>query len=114
MGHASLGSRVFDVANYVFLALLGIATLGPLLYLVFGSLTQAEYYRTVGVSINPAYWTLDSYVLLLGSGSRIYVGLKNSLFLAVVGTTLSLATASGRLARGTQPVDPGAGPGDCL
>jgi putative aldouronate transport system permease protein len=94
MGHTSLGSRAFDVANCAFLALLGIITLGPLLYLVFGSLTQAEYYRTVGVSINPAYWTLDSYALLLGSGSRIYVGLKNSLFLAIVGTTLSLATTA--------------------
>jgi putative aldouronate transport system permease protein len=94
MGHTSLGSRVFDVTNCVFLALLGVVTLWPLLYLGFGSLTQAEYYRTVGVSINPAYWTLDSYVLLLGSGSRIYVGMKNSLFLAVVGTTLSLATTA--------------------
>ena len=95
MAHTSLASRVFDAANYLFLALLGIVTLGPLIYLVFGSLTQAEHYRTVGVSIDPTRWTLDSYALLLGAGSRIYLGFKNSLFLTVVGTTLSLATTAG-------------------
>jgi putative aldouronate transport system permease protein len=94
MEHTSLASRVFDTANVVLLALLGVVTLGPLLYLVFGSLTQAEYYRTVGVSVNPLHWTLDSYALLLGSGSRIYLGIKNSLFLTIVGTTLSLATTA--------------------
>ena len=95
MSHTSLASRVFDAANYLFLALLGVITLGPLIYLVFGSLTQAEQYRVVGVSVNPVHWTLDSYFLLLGSGSRIYVGLKNSLFLTIVGTTLSLAATAG-------------------
>jgi putative aldouronate transport system permease protein len=95
----SLPSRLFDIANYLFLALLGVATIGPFLYLLVGSLTEATAYRAVGVTLNPANWTLDSYAILLGGGSRIYQGLKNSFFLTIVGTILSLAV-TGALAYG--------------
>lgn len=90
----SLASRAFDVCNYVFLAFLGLFTIGPFLYLVAGSLTEASYYRLVGVSFTPAHWDLASYRLLLGAASRIYQALKVSLFLSSVGTLLSLATTA--------------------
>lgn len=61
-------SLAFDVINYLFLALLGVVTLGPFLYLVLGSLTQTDYYRAVGVSLAPSHWTLNAYRILLGGG----------------------------------------------
>ena len=91
----SRASRAFDVGNYFLLALLGLVTIGPFLYLVFASLTESNYYRVVGVSISPQHWTLDSYLVLLGSASRIYQALRITLFITVVGTALSLLTTAG-------------------
>jgi len=88
-------SRAFDVGNYFLLALLGLVTIGPFLYLVSASLTESNYYRVVGVSISPQHWTLDSYLVLLGSASRIYQALRITLFITAVGTALSLLTAAG-------------------
>jgi putative aldouronate transport system permease protein len=91
----SPASRAFDVANYVFLFMLGVVTIGPFLYLIFGSLTETDYYRKVGVSFTPAHWTLDSYQLLLGPGSRVYQALKVTSFITLVGTFLSLLVTAG-------------------
>ena len=91
----SVPSRLFEIGNYCFLVLLGMLTLGPFLYLVLGSLTEANYYRAVGVSVTPDHWNLNSYVVLLGSASRIYQSLKVTFFITAVGTFLSLAVTAG-------------------
>ncbi len=91
----SLASRAFDAANYLLLALLAVLTLGPFVYLTIGSLTEANQYRAVGVTLNPAHWSLNSYIVLLGASSRIYQSLKVTLFITVVGTLLSLIVTSG-------------------
>jgi putative aldouronate transport system permease protein len=91
----SKASRAFDVGNYVLLALLGLVTIGPFVYLVLASLTESNYYRAVGVSVSPQHWSLDSYQVLLGGASRIYQALRITLFITVVGTALSLLTTAG-------------------
>ena len=91
----SLASRVFDFFNHILLGLLGLVTIGPFIYLVLGSLTEANYFRSVGVSVSPQHWTLDSYVVLLGGTSRIYQALRITLFITAVGTALSLITTAG-------------------
>jgi putative aldouronate transport system permease protein len=91
---ASAGSQVFDLFNYTLLALLGMATVGPFLYLIMGSLTDATSYRLSGVSFNPTNWTLDSYRILLGPSSRIYQSFIVTVFITVVGTLLSLSTTA--------------------
>jgi putative aldouronate transport system permease protein len=73
---------------------LGIVTLLPFLYIVAGSLTTPLYYRLVGVSFDPANWTLDSYRVLLGTGSRLIESFKVTGFVTVVGTFLSLSTTT--------------------
>jgi putative aldouronate transport system permease protein len=88
-------SSAFDVANYLVLALLGIVTLGPFLYLLFGSLTTQDYYRTVGVSLLPSHWSLGAYDVLLGGGSRVYQSLKVTVFETALGTVLSLMINAG-------------------
>jgi len=91
----SKASRAFDVGNYALLALLGLVTIGPFLYLIFASLTESNYYRVAGVSVSPQHWSLDSYLVLLGGGSRIYQSLRITLFITAVGTALSLLTTAG-------------------
>lgn len=95
----SLGSRLFDTANYLFLALLGLVTVGPFLYLVVGSLTAADAYRLSGVSFLPTEWTLTAYQVLLGGASRIYQAIRVTLYITLVGTLLSL-TITAALAYG--------------
>jgi putative aldouronate transport system permease protein len=90
----SVGSQIFDAFNYTLLALLAIATLGPFLYLIMGSLTDATAYRLSGVSFNPMNWTLDSYRILLGPASRIYQSFWMTAYITVVGTALSLFTTA--------------------
>ncbi len=90
----SAASRAFDVANSLLMGLLGLATAGPFIYLILGSLTQAKYYRQVGVSVNPAHWALDSYRVLLGSSSRIFQALKVTVIETAVGTFLGLLITS--------------------
>ncbi len=90
----STGSQIFDACNYLLLGLLGILTLGPFLYLIMGSLTDATAYRLSGVSFNPMDWTLDSYRILLGPASRIYQSFGVTVFITVVGTILSLTTTA--------------------
>jgi len=90
----SLGSQLFDVANHTLLVLLGVVTLGPFIYLAFGSITETTYYLSTGVSFTPAHWSLDAYRVLLGGASRIYRSLRVTLFLTVVGTALSLVTTA--------------------
>jgi putative aldouronate transport system permease protein len=86
----SRGYRVFNVANAIFLCLLALITLAPFVYLVIGSLTEATYYRQVGVSLDPGHWTLTSYQVLLSSTSRILDSLKITVFETALGTLLGL------------------------
>lgn len=93
--HIGIVSLTFDALNYVLLALLGIVTLGPFIYVVLASLTQTDYYRAVGVSLLPAHWTLNAYGILLGGDSRVYQSLKITVFETALGTFLSLMICAG-------------------
>jgi len=90
----SVISQVFDIVNYSLLVLLGVATLGPFIWLIFGSITETSYYLSTGVSLSPAHWSLDAYRVLLGGASRIYRSFQVTIFLAVVGTALSLVVTA--------------------
>jgi len=92
---SSIVSLTFDAINYLLLALLGVVTLGPFLYVVLASLTQTNYYRTVGASLSPAHWTLNAYGILLGGDSRFYQSLKITVFETAAGTFLSLLISAG-------------------
>lgn len=100
----SWGSLLFDILNHFVLILLAVVTLGPFIYLAFGSITETTYYLSTGVSFTPAHWSLDTYKVLLGGTSRIYQAFRVTIFLATVGTALSL-TVTAALAYGVAKKD---------
>lgn len=89
-----IGSRLFNMFNVIVMCLLALVTLGPFLYIIFGSLTEAEYYRTNGVTLNPAHWSFYSYGILLSSASRLVPAFNITLLTTVIGTLLGLLITS--------------------
>jgi putative aldouronate transport system permease protein len=90
----SIGSRLFDFLNVLLMLLLALVTLGPFLYIIFGSLTEANFYRTNGVTLNPTHWSLVSYTILLSTASRLLPAFIISILTSVVGTILGLMITS--------------------
>lgn len=90
----SLGSRIFTVVNVFVMVLLAFITLGPFLYIIFGSFTEADYYRVNGVALNPQFWVLDSYKILLSASSRLAPAFYVTLLTTSVGTFLGLLITS--------------------
>jgi putative aldouronate transport system permease protein len=92
--HQSLGSRTFDVLIVAVLVIISLVTLGPFVYIIFGSLTNSDYYRTNGVTVNPLHWSFASYQVLLSSASRLVPAFEITLLTTLVGTFLGLAITS--------------------
>lgn len=90
----SFGSRLFDLLNVSAMLVLVFATLAPFLYILLGSLTEADYYRTEGVSLDPAHWSFTSYQVLLSAASRLVPAFKVTLLTTVIGTVLGLLVTS--------------------
>ncbi|WP_199615850.1 carbohydrate ABC transporter permease [Paenibacillus alkalitolerans] len=86
----SVGDKIFDAFNYVFLTFLLVITLYPFLYVVFASLsTPTELIKHSGILWKPAGFYLEGYKLVL-KNPMIGVGYKNTLFYVVVGTILNV------------------------
>jgi len=90
----SLGDRLFGVANAVVLIAIGLATLFPLYYVFVVSFTEpSEYIAKGGFVLFPTKWSLGSYEYLM-STSAFVRATGVSVFLATVGTALSLTVTS--------------------
>jgi putative aldouronate transport system permease protein len=84
----SIGSRVFDIGNHLFLAVCALVVLLPLLYLVLSSLaTDAEVDRG---AVIPMSYTFDAYHAAL-STPMLLNGYFVSIFVTVIGTAISMA-----------------------
>ncbi|GGJ12259.1 hypothetical protein GCM10010885_22050 [Alicyclobacillus cellulosilyticus] len=93
----SLGERVFDVANHVFLALVGLLTLAPFLYVVFGSFTDLQ-----GLTWHK--FTVDAYRYIFSTDTFVR-SIGVSVYITVVGTAMSLvATALSAYALAHKPL----------
>lgn len=90
----SVGEHLFDIFNTILMLLLALVTLGPFIYIIFGSLTEANFYRTNGVTLNPLHWSLVSYSVLLSAASRLLPAFFISVLTSVVGTVLGLMITS--------------------
>lgn len=86
----SLGDKIFDTLNILFLTGLMIITLYPFLYVVFASLSEpSELVKHSGILLWPKGFFIDAYKLVL-KNPIIISGYKNTLFYVVVGTVLNV------------------------
>jgi putative aldouronate transport system permease protein len=90
----SVGERVFDMGNAFILLALMIATLYPLLYVLFasvsnpGSLAQAR-----GILLAPLGFSFDAYRAVFANPA-ITTGYRNTVFYVVAGTAINLVMTS--------------------
>lgn len=94
MGNRSLGSRIFDICNILFLLLISLACLFPIYYTFVLSFTDPVEYYQKPLILFPTKWTLSAYQYLLSTDTMINA-IGVSTFLATVGTVLSLVVSSG-------------------
>lgn len=58
----SLGERLFDYANIIFLVLLSLVTLYPLLYILLASISDPTYVAQArGILLAPKDFTIEAY-----------------------------------------------------
>ncbi|TVY07584.1 carbohydrate ABC transporter permease [Paenibacillus cremeus] len=91
---STLGSRVFDTFNYLFLAFVSLSTLLPFLYVIIVSFTDPTEYATRPFVLFPYKWSLASYQFILSTPTFLN-SLSISAFLAIIGTACSLLITSG-------------------
>lgn len=89
----SLGYKITDGMIYVILALIGLITLLPFLYVIIVSFTDPSEYLRKSLILWPEKWSVASYKYILST--KMFVqSLGVSAILAVVGTALSIMITS--------------------
>lgn len=86
----SLGDRIVQVLIYVIVGLIGVITLLPFLYVIAGSFATEKELTEKAFFIIPTTISLNAYKYIIKTG-EIFNGLKNSLFLTIVGTFVNMA-----------------------
>ncbi len=87
--NASVGSRVFDVLNYLIVSLVAFTTILPFIYIVGASFASEYELTTRPMFIIPQDVTFDAYTYIF-STNRILTAFGNSVFITVVGTLINL------------------------
>ena len=89
----SLASKVFNVLNYCLFTVIGLITLYPMWYVLMYSLSNPNLKRLNSMFLVPVGFTLETYRYVLSQQS-ILTGFKNTIFIVVMGTALSLMVVS--------------------
>ena len=87
--YETLGSRIFDAANYIVVTLVSITTILPFVYIIGASFASEYELATRPMFIIPQDVTLDAYTYIFSS-NKIANGFMNSIFITVVGTIINL------------------------
>ena len=87
--HNTTGGRIFDAANYVFLAFIGIITLIPFVYVFAGSFATEAEITSRPFFIWPDQFTLGSYEYIFSTPAFIRA-LVTTVLVTVVGTIVQL------------------------
>jgi putative aldouronate transport system permease protein len=85
--------RTFNAVNIILLGIIGIITFFPLYYVFVVSFTDPSSYLSTEITLFPTKWSLDSYKYLMSTNAFLNA-IGNSVYLAVVGTALSLLVTS--------------------
>ena len=90
----SVGERVFEVFNNIFMLLKIIVMAYPLLYTIFASLSDAnQFIAHNGLLLRPIGFSWNAYVMM-SKNSMILRGYLNTIFIVVVGTAISIFLTS--------------------
>ena len=85
----SIGSRIFDIFNYVFLTLFATLTLLPLIYIVGCSFATEYELQTSGMSLLPKTFSLDAYKYVFSTNTMMRA-FGNSVFITFFGTLINM------------------------
>lgn len=87
----TVGEKIFDVINVIFLILLSIVTLYPFLYVLFASVSDPTSFMMKGTGIlyRPLGFQIDTYRFVF-KNKMMMIGFNNTLFYVVVGTAISM------------------------
>jgi putative aldouronate transport system permease protein len=85
----SVGSRVFDVINAVFLTLLAFSTLYPFWDTLVVSFSSIKGYLSSSFHLWPKEWSLEAYRYMLKQ-DQLWRSYANTFFVTIVGTVLNM------------------------
>lgn len=86
----SLGSKIFDVCNVIFMLALMLVILIPLLHVVSASFSSpSSYVRHEGLLLHPVDFCTDAYKAVV-KNKNIITGYMNTIFIVVAGTSISI------------------------
>ncbi|MFP4977780.1 carbohydrate ABC transporter permease [Paenibacillus sp. CN-4] len=86
---SSLGDRIFDICNIIFMVCLMIVTIYPFLNMIAVSLNDANDAVRGGIYLWPRMWTLNNYKFIFAE-SDIYHATLISFLRTVIGTAVSV------------------------
>lgn len=89
----SIGSRIFNIVNYITLTVFSIITFFPFLYIISMSFSPASEVMKNRFIIFPKGFSLDAYRYIF-SGKAIYTGLLVSVFFTITATFINLFLTS--------------------
>ncbi|CAM4377977.1 carbohydrate ABC transporter permease [Paenibacillus tarimensis] len=92
-GRQTLGDRVFDIGNVIFMTLVLIATLYPFLNVLAVSFNDSADTVRGGITIWPREFTLENYKVIFSYGTLV-TAFQISVLRTIVGTILSLTACS--------------------
>jgi putative aldouronate transport system permease protein len=85
----SVGSRLFDIFNYVFLTLVAVTTILPFVYIIGASFATEYEIATRPMFFIPQNVSTAAYEFIFSS-NKILRGFANSIFITVCGTAINL------------------------
>ncbi|CAM4488136.1 carbohydrate ABC transporter permease [Paenibacillus tarimensis] len=88
--HDSLGEKLFDGMNYLFLAALALITVLPFIYIIAGSFATEAELSERSFFLIPRDYSLSAYHYIFSS-ETIFRGMGVSIFITAVGTLVNLA-----------------------
>ena len=87
--NATVGSRIFDVLNYLIVTLIAITTIIPFIYIIGASFATEYEIATRPMFFIPRDVTVNAYKYIFSS-SKILRGFGNSIFITACGTAINL------------------------
>lgn len=104
MAGATVGSRLFDAANYLFLGLVSLSMLLPFVYIIAGSFADSEQMLSQSMAFFPSKFSLEGYRYIFSTSTiswsvivTVYITLLGTLINLVLTTLMAYALAKRQL-----------------